>query len=1138
MKKVTVYTGRNHTDREKKFFSRILSCSDDGAFAIIPDQYSFEFDKKLYSALGAKRFNMTETWGVSRLSEKLCRELGGSALTEPDDNSRIIAMYRAQVRLRAKGGLRFFSKALMRPVFVSECISLAGQIDRSGADSGSLIAAADRCQSGSARLLDLASIISEYKKVTEEMGYRGQVSQTRMAAQLSKEQRFFSGKNVFFEAFNNFSADELALLDSVISSCKSCVISLVYDENDERGQNPFSRTLRTLSNIRKIAGDNNYNIEIIPSEKIRQSPPLAALNRNIFSYSPDKTSSSGLVELAAAEDVYQESEYVCSKISQLVRNGAKYSEIAVICADLTEISGVISGTAGRYDIPCYLDMPEAAAASAPAKYIADILDAVLTKKYRTENILRVVRSPLSAFLDYEFLDLERFCVKWRVEGDMWKEPFDKTIADEYTPNAEKLRRAVIEPFEDFRNAAKGSEAAVICKEFFRLLDRLKISDQIYSTVKISSSGGETEYEIARRFKQVWQGIIGAVKSVYDNMPDEKISLRAFSDLLKLMLGVIKISAPPQKSDCVRIADADRSRLSGVRYLFIMQVNDGIFPGEVKNSGLMTEAEMSALSDMGIQVENSAGIRIENERLNVYCACTTATEALYVSCSLSDRSGSAQLPSPLLKTIASCFEDDVFIRVSELPRKFFCTSYRTAFYNYLEHSKEKTQESADIKASLLCNEEYAGKARFVHDAAQTKTDSISPETAAKLFFPDGTMNISATSAASFYRCPFSFFCRYGLKLYPQQTVEMNQIYIGNIAHRCLEDVMSLISDGKKVYNTRFPDMTDEELRSMVYAGADAYIEEEMGGDFGKNAQFRSALAHLKEAVFLIAANFRNEMKKSLFIPAVFEYDLSSENGEPMLSVRLSDPDIKINVRGHVDRADIYRTDNGSWVRIVDYKTGKQTFSEDEVYHGLDLQMLIYMLVLTSAGYAVSDERLRPAGIMYSHVRFVNASLHRSVTDQWEKSGELEEKLAMERAKAYKPDGLAADGEPLGGLNMDFDGVYTVLDLTSKGKLSEKKGQSLRSEEIMEAYGKFALSKVEEMAKSLSTGCIKADPIETGKNSNKVLPCVYCDYSGICKNANPFSPRRIDYSEDHNRLNAELQRIAEENTGFEGGDEDER
>lgn len=80
----------------------------------------------------------------------------------------------------------------------------------------------------------------------------------------------------------------------------------------------------------------------------------------------------------------------------------------------------------------------------------------------------------------------------------------------------------------------------------------------------------------------------------------------------------------------------------------------------------------------------------------------------------------------------------------------------------------------------------------------------------------------------------------------------------------------------------------------------------------------------EILHFCCEDIQTELWILLFVPRAFEYNLTKDNGKSILQLKLDD-DIKINIRGSIDRADIYKAENGEqYIRIVDYKTGVQHY----------------------------------------------------------------------------------------------------------------------------------------------------------------------------------------------------------------------
>lgn len=1109
-----IITGRAHSRRDELLFDRIREAVGGGdVIVIVPDQFSFEADRQLYDLLGAKSFNSIETAGITALGEKIGREYGSSGLAPASSNSKLIAMYRAQSKLRADSSrMSVFARSLMRPKFVSDCIKLSEQLTRSGADAAALRAAAETGGSASLRLRDSAAVLEAYRQELAEMELRDSVSETAYAAELVRENNLFGGKQVFFYAFASFSRDELELVRSIIRNAASVTFSLLYDEVKDSAD-PFRDTMRTIENIRRISQECNRDVTLTPVGDVAQTEPLRHINCGYFGYGTPKAAHEGLVTVAAASDIYEECDYICAKITELVRDeklGLDYSDIAVVCGSLEEDARILSSACSKYDIPCFVDMPKTALRSIPGRYLMSILDACSGRTYRTEKVLRLIKSPLSMFLYYDALDIEEYCITWGIEGDMWKNSFERGDGGYFKKRIDETRERVIAPLEKFRKAVKNTTADGICKALYELLDELEMSKQIYSRLQRVPEGSSTDLETVRTFKQVWTGMTEAIKSIYRDMSGQKMTLTEFTELITLMLDSIKLANPPQVTNCLRVGSADHSVMSDVKVLFIMHANEGVFPPEVKSEGLLGEKDLGILEKQGITLEMSPNVQIDKIRLGLYSAVTLPSERLFVTYSDFDRKGDAALPSSLTHTLKDIFEELETLRICDLPLMFFCTSYKTAFSTYLEHCRDKTAESASIREALMKDPIYRDRLAAVEEAAKAPDDKLGKKTAAELFCPDKDLRLSATKINTYYKCPFSYFCKYGLRMSLPEKVDVDKRYIGSIAHKCLEIVMSREENGRRVYDTDFITRTDDELLAIISECTDRFIDEEMGGDFGKTKGFGLSVAAIKRSIKNMAVNFREELKSSGFLPAAFEFSLADGSGEPMISLPV-DEDTIMKLVGCIDRVDLFQTEEAAWIRIIDYKTGAQKFKLSEVYHGLDLQMLIYLLAVTTGCSDIGRGEKLPAGIMYSHVKSVAPSLTPDKTDPIKDSPEsLNELLRETRAKTYKPDGIMVGSEVLKAMNTDSGGVYTIFKLSAKdGNPTKTSVQPVPVEKLI-AMEEFALEKAAEMATHLKNGDIKADPIRTftdndGDPEKGQLPCTYCDYRAVCRSADPLEPR---------------------------------
>ena len=113
------------------------------------------------------------------------------------------------------------------------------------------------------------------------------------------------------------------------------------------------------------------------------------LNKNIFNPINIKYENAENVEVIVASDLYEEIEFVATQIKRIVCDkGYKYSEIAVISRQINDYYSIIQGTFERYEIPYFMDVRQDVTQKALTLYLISIFEAVLTKSYNTEKILR------------------------------------------------------------------------------------------------------------------------------------------------------------------------------------------------------------------------------------------------------------------------------------------------------------------------------------------------------------------------------------------------------------------------------------------------------------------------------------------------------------------------------------------------------------------------------------------------------------------------------------------------------------------------------------------------------------------------------------------------------------------------------
>lgn len=84
-------------------------------------------------------------------------------------------------------------------------------------------------------------------------------------------------------------------------------------------------------------------------------------------------------------------------------------------------------------------------------------------------------------------------------------------------------------------------------------------------------------------------------------------------------------------------------------------------------------------------------------------------------------------------------------------------------------------------------------------------------------------------------------------------------------------------------------------------------------------------------------------------------------------------VKMEVVGRIDRVDKAEDENGTFLRIIDYKSSSKALDLTEVYYGLALQMLTYLDVVTSNAQTWMKKAVQHHQLVYYISTFITQLL---------------------------------------------------------------------------------------------------------------------------------------------------------------------
>jgi len=219
------------------------------------------------------------------------------------------------------------------------------------------------------------------------------------------------------------------------------------------------------------------------------------------------------------------------------------------------------------------------------------------------------------------------------------------------------------------------------------------------------------------------------------------------------------------------------------------------------------------------------------------------------------------------------------------------------------------------------------------------------------------------------------------------------------------------------------------------------------------------------------------------PGDFEKDFRGENLATR-TIKLADGTDMV-LSGRIDRIDYYDDGPDRYVKVVDYKTGGTTFDLTEVYHGLQMQLVLYM----NAALELAErdgKRAVPAGLFYHRVSDPLLTAKDSL-----KALEPGAKLLG----SFKESGFLSF-DPAVYRHMDREmapGVRSEVIPLKLNKTGEPDSHSVGGmAEDFKTLGVFVMRKAAGIGEAILTGEAAASPYRIGSNK----ACTYCSYRGVC------------------------------------------
>ncbi len=386
-----------------------------------------------------------------------------------------------------------------------------------------------------------------------------------------------------------------------------------------------------------------------------------------------------------------------------------------------------------------------------------------------------------------------------------------------------------------------------------------------------------------------------------------------------------------------VGDIERTRLNHIRILFFVGVNDGIVPKAGSTGNIISQFEREKMAEHHLMLAPGAREKVFIQKFYLYLNLTKPSDGLYVTYSRVSPEGKALRRSYLIGTLCNMFPE-LKIREPEEETEASAILTPESGIDYLleglwteqSHIPGRRLQSGISRMRLIMRRRCA----CLRHLYRYSGEPIGKEVARALYGTE--LENSVTRLEQFAECAFAHYMTYGLGLSQRELQEFAGVDMGNIYHDALWHFAERIRRSSYTWYD-LPEQTRE-----------AWIEESMNdaiagcanvGAFDE-AKNRYLLSRMKDTIRRTVWALTIQVQKGRFTPSDFEVSFSQADHLEAIRFQLTEEE-KMRLRGRIDRVDTCETDDKVYVKIIDYKSGNTTFSLLNLYHGLQLQLVVYM-----------------------------------------------------------------------------------------------------------------------------------------------------------------------------------------------------
>lgn len=1043
---------------------------------LVPEQFTMQTQKDLVMMHERKGIMNIDVLSFARLAYRVFEETGGGGLPVLDDEGKNLILRKIAGDYESE--LKMLGGHMKKQGYISEVKSVISEFTQYDIGEDEIERVMESAGESSRLYYKLADIRLLYRGFTDYLREKYITKEELLdvlSCEVEKSERL-KNSTVVLDGFTGFTPVQDRLLGELMRHCREVIVTVTMDRRGnpyvyEHPYQLFALSKQMVTSLLQIAKQNKIPVEE-PVElydhvpwRFKEQETLAFLEKHLFRYGAGAyEKEQEQVKLHLAKNPREEAYAVAEQVRRMMREDRyRLRDIGVIVSDMDVYADHLKQAFIKYDIPFFMDHKRSILLNSFVEYIRSVLH-MAEQSFSYESVFRFLRTNLAGFTYEEIDELENYVIGLGIKGyKHWQEKWTRKLRGMAQEDLDKMnhyRRQLVEKVDGLIYVLRQRRKTVadITRAIYEFMVQENLQVRLAEQEELFKAKGELA--LAREYAQIYRIVIELFDKFVELLGDEQVSLSEYCKLLDAGLEEARVGVIPPEVDQVVIGDMQRTRLKDIKALLFAGANDVYLPGALLRTGLLSELDREKFAREKLTLSAGGKEKAYVQKFYLYLNLTKPSEKLDIYYSKVSADGKSVRPSYLIQELQKLFpklkvrDEERYLKEQELTENI---GFDRMIREFVQKRHETDGAWCELYNWYKKNPKWQEKVeRFLEAGYYRKPlDALTEEAAKRLYGEE--FETSITRMERFAVCAFSHFLTYGLGLREREEYDFQAADLGNVCHRALErfsyKVEREAGDWLK--------LTEEKRKQYVEESVEEAI-----ADYGNSILYSSSrnaylIVRMKRMLEKTVWALTKQLAAGDFKPAAYELRFAN---------------------GKIDRVDTCEDGDCVYVKVIDYKTGSKSFDVTALYHGLQLQLMVYMdAALQMEQKKHPEKEILPAGVFYYRIQ--DPLIDRP------KEGEEQESILKE----LKPDGMISlEKEVLEHLDHCMVGESSVIPVKYNKNGSLSKSSKAASAQDFYLMMKYAVNKVEEIRQKILSGDVKVNPYRRGTETS----CDYCSYRQIC------------------------------------------